>query len=306
MSRTLRIAIPVVVAVLASGAFYWWRYIRTAPTIATTVSSPATPPQSPPAAPVAPPPPSTPAIRYPVPAAPPSRAALPSLDHADAYVENALVDLLGRKAVQSFLHLEGFARNLVATVNNLATDSAAAQMWPVNRTAGRFDTEIRNDGVVISAKNADRYAAFVRFAEGVDPQRAVALYVRLYPMFQRAYEELGYPDQYLNDRVVQVIDNLLATPNVAEPIKVKRITADGATSAVGGLYVFEDPALEASTAGQKILLRMGHENAMKLMAKLTSIRQRIVNSSVTQTAGGVARTKRGAGFQNNRLDDRPR
>ena len=70
------------------------------------------------------------------PARPPPRAALPSLDQADAYVENALIDLLGRKAVQSFLHLDGFARNFVATVNNLGTDNAAAQMWPVKPTPG--------------------------------------------------------------------------------------------------------------------------------------------------------------------------
>ena len=75
----------------------------------------------------------------------------------------------------------------------------------------------------------------------------MALYVRLYPLFQRAYEELGYPGQYFNDRVVEVIDSLLATPNVTEPIKVKRITVDGgAPSAGGGLYVFEDLSLEAS------------------------------------------------------------
>ena len=190
--------------------------------------------------------------------------------------------------MQSFLHLDGFARNFVATVNNLGTDNAAAQMWPVKPTPGYFDTEIRDRDVVISAKNASRYAAFVRFVDGVDTHRAVALYVRLYPLFQRAYEELGYPGQYFNDRVVEVIDSLLATPNVTEPIKVKRITVDGgAPSAGGGLYVFEDPSLQASTAGQKILLRMGRENRPKLMAKLTSIRQAIVNSSVARTAPPV-------------------
>jgi hypothetical protein len=220
-----------------------------------------------------------------VPGAPPARAALPALDRADAYVENALVDLLGRKAVQSFLHLDGSARNFVATVNNLATDNAAAQMWPLSPTAGRFDTDVRDGRLVIGARNADRYAAFVRFADGVDTQRAVALYVRLYPLFQRAYEELGYPGRYFNDRVVEVIDSLLATPTVSGPIEVKRIALDGATSATSGLYVFADPALEAATAGQKILLRMGHENAAKLMDKLTSIRKRIVSSAVSQNAG---------------------
>ena len=127
-----------------------------------------------------------------------------------------------------------------------------------------------------SAHNAERYAPFVRFASGIDTGRAVALYIRLYPLLQRAYEDLGYPGAYLNDRVVAVIDNLLATPNVSGPIRIKRVVGpDGGTGGGAGLYLYEDSALEAAPAGQKILLRMGTENRSKMMAKLTEIRVRI-------------------------------
>lgn len=279
MSRASRVVVVLLVAVIGGGAFVWWRYLRPPMPTAPALPTPEAPrPPPPPPAPTAVA--SAPAIRYPVPPAPPPKAVLPPLDGSDGYLENALIGLLGRKEVQSFLHLDGFARGFVATVNNLATENAAAQMWPVKQTAGRLDTELRDGGPVIDAKNAVRYSAFVSFAQAVDTQRAVALYVRLYPLFQRAYEELGYPDKYFNDRVVEVIDNLMATPKVAEPIKVKRITVDGAPSSTGGLFMFEDPSLEASTAGQKILLRMGRENAAKLVAKLADVRQRIVKSSV--------------------------
>jgi len=50
---------------------------------------------------------------------------------------------------------------------------------------------------------------------------------RLYPLLQRVYVELGHPDQYFNDRVVEVIDHLLETPEVAPPIKVKAIEVEG-------------------------------------------------------------------------------
>ena len=119
----------------------------------------------------------------------------------------------------------------------------------------------------------------MRFADGIEARRAVALYLRVYPLLQQAYEDLGYPGKYLNDRVVEVIDNLLATPTPAGPIAVKRFAADGGTSEgrlEGGLYVYADPALEASSAGQKILLRMGRDNAAPLMAKLREIRALIV------------------------------
>jgi len=258
----------MMVLLVAAGGFLWWRQAhRPAP----AAPAPSPPPVAPPPAP---PPPPAPAIRNPVPAAA-APGTLPSLDHSDAYVKKALVDLVGRKAVSTFFRLEGAIGRFVATVNNLATDGATTDLWPVNSTPGRFETETRDGATVPTAHNAERYTPFVRFAAGIDTGRAVALYVRLYPLLQRAYEDLGYPGAYLNDRVVAVIDNLLATPNVSGPIRVKRVGLDGGTVGGTGLYLFEDPALEAATAGQKILLRMGTENRSKLMAKLTEIRHQI-------------------------------
>ena len=239
------------------------------------------PTPAPTVAPAAPPPaaapPAAPAIRHPLSAAP--AGGLPSLDRSDSYVENALVELLGQKKIRAFLHLDGAVRRFVATVDNLATGDAPATLWPVQTMPGKFETEPRDGGLAIAARNGDRYAPFVRFVDGIDARRAVALYLRVYPLVQQAYEDLGYPGKYFNDRVVEVIDNLLATPTPEGPIAVKRFAADGGSSSGssrGGLYVYADPALEASPAGQKILLRMGRDNAATLMAKLREIRALIV------------------------------
>ena len=288
MSSFFRISVFLVVLAVVAGAFLWWRHQRPAlPKVAAPVAPAAVPP-----VPVAPAlVPQAPIVRYPVPSAvEPTRSVLPAPDDADAHVKSALIDLLGRKSVLSFLRLDGIVRRIVATVDNLGTDNAPASMWPVNPTGGALETERDTGGetggkegrVVISAKNADRYAAFVRLAEGFDTQRAVRIYVRLYPLFQTAYEDLGSPGKYFNDRVVEVIDNLLSTPMLAEPIKVKRLEVDGGVVGDGRLYVFDDPSLETRSAGQKILMRMGRENAGKLMAKLADIRRRIVTGAVTR------------------------
>ena len=275
MNSGSRIAIVVLALAAVGGSFMWWR--RQPP------QRPAPPPVSNPVAPAAPsvvavPAPTKPQILHPIgPATSPAGDGLPNLDESDTYFKKALDNLLGRKAVLSFLSIDGFARGLVATVNNLATDNAAAGMWPVKRTTGVIDTEARASGSVIGPGNAARYAPFVRFVEGIDTDRAVALYTGAYPLLQAAYEDLGFPGKYFNDRVVEVIDHLLATPDIAEPIKVKRIELVDASRPPGAapLYVFEDPALEISSSGQKILLRIGRDNAAKLKTKLGDIRQRI-------------------------------
>jgi len=283
MSPASRFAIvAVIVAALGGGGYLWWRARQTPPV------PPPPPPRiapqpAPRVEPTPPPPPPAPAVRHPVTRAAQPGGPLPPFTDSDPFVKSALIDLLGKKPVASFLDVGSFVRRFVATVNNLGTDSAAADLWPVNRADGRFETQPGAAGTVIAAKNADRYAAFVRFVETVDTERAVALYVRLYPLFQEAYEELGFPGKYFNDRVVEVIDDLLATPAVSAPVKVKLVEVEGAPrpSRGGGLYVFEDPTFETRPSGQKILLRMGPSNAARLKVKLAEVRRLIARGPGT-------------------------
>jgi hypothetical protein len=71
-----------------------------------------------------------------------------------------------------------------------------------------------------------------------------------------------------------VIDHLVETPDVPQPIRVKLVQVPGAKPG-RPVYEFEDPALEKRSAGQKILLRMGPQNASALKAKLRDLRGRI-------------------------------
>jgi Protein of unknown function (DUF3014) len=89
------------------------------------------------------------------------------------------------------------------------------------------------------------------------------VYIRFYPLFQQSYQNLGYPTGYFNDRLVEVIDAMLATPEPTGPIQLERPNV---------MYTFADPALEARPAGQKLLIRMGPQNARVIKAKLTELR----------------------------------
>lgn len=280
--QSSRAVIVVLVLAAAGAGFLLWRQKHQAAPAPKPIVQPKT------AAPVAPPPPpappAAPAIEHPLPPEP-SADALPDLDGSDGFFQRMLTELVGKKSVASFLLLDGFARRVVATVNNLDSDTAASQLWPVTRTRGPFEVTGSPADTTIAGSNAARYDAFVHFVDAVDTGRAVALYRRSYPLLQRAYEDLGAPGRYFNDRVVAVIDHLLATPALAEPAKVKRAGGEGAgtiaPSAGAGLYLFVDPTLESRSSGQKILLRMGNANAARLKAKLQDFRSHIARGPGT-------------------------
>ena len=188
-------------------------------------------------------------------------------------MREALANLFKGNKLPAFVQPMNLIRNIVATIDNLPRSKAAPRLWPVQPTPGPLSTINAGDNLVIAPNNSVRYAPFVALVHAVDSKQLVAIYVRFYPLFQQAYRELGYPDGYFNDRLVAVIDHLIATPEVKPPIALVQPKV---------LYQYADPELEALSAGQKAMIRVGPDNAAVLKAKLREIRFRVAGPIVAR------------------------
>lgn len=215
------------------------------------------------------------AVRYPLEGVPETPAASAPAPGADALARQGVEQLIGRTAALTFVQFDGFARRVVATVDNLPRERVPSGLWPVMPTRGRFSA---------GDANMLRYQGFVDIVASLDAERTVALYKSLYPQLQRAYEDLGYPGRYFNDRLVDVIDHLLATPATGRLPAMSLTQVRGSERPVQPwtMYEFDDPALASRSAGQKILLRMGPANAQRLKAKLAEIRALLVRRGAPQ------------------------
>ena len=194
--------------------------------------------------------------------------ALPALDASDPTMLEALTALLGKTPVQQMLRPQELVRRIVVTIDNLPRANTAARLLPTRKVDGALLTEGLPGSVTIAPKNAARYTSYAYLADLTDAKGLVDLYARHYPLFQRAYQDLGYPDGYFNDRLILVIDHLLATPDASEPLALTQPHV---------LYEFADPALEARSSGQKTLLRIGSANAARIKAKLRDIRAALID-----------------------------
>lgn len=262
------VALLALVAVaLAAAAAWWWS--RPAPPTSVPVQTVA-PSPAPAAAP------GQEVILHPLEAEP--SGPLASASEAD----QALRDLLGAEAVLRFLQLGDFPRRFVATLDNLGREHAPVTMWPVLPSPGRFTAEAAGDSQRIAAANAQRYQPFVAFVSAVDPEAAATLYRRMYPLLQASYQELGFGKRYFNDRVVEVIDLLLATPEPGQPPRVRLTEVKGpiASERPWTRYEFVDPELQSLASGQKVLLRMGPEQRGALKAKLRALRAEIATPAM--------------------------
>ena len=225
-----------------------------------------------------PPPPSTAPVpepeQYPLPEAePPAEPEpLPSLEDSDGAFSAALERLLGRETVSRYLVPEELIRRIVATVDNLPREKLSRRLWPLAPVTGKFMTKGTDENLVMDSGNYSRYSTLVQLATAVDTRSLMAVYLRFYPLFQQAYEDLGYPGGHFNTRLVQVIDHLLATPEVTGTVRLTRPSV---------YYRFADARLEALSVGQKSLLRMGPENRAAVRGKLTELRLALAGRTAT-------------------------
>ena len=265
------VALLVALLACAVGAYYYYfvstRMAEPAPAPAPVLAPAAANAPAPAASEAS----SAPVISHPVeaPKAPPGEIVppLPALRDSDAAAREALSGLLGAKSFADFFYPGQIILRIVATVDNLPRHAAPARMMPVKPVDGRFAVAGSGDQAEIGPENAARYAPYVRIVQAIDARRLVAVYSRFYPLFQRAYRELGFPNKYFNDRLIEAIDDLLAAPELDGPVKLAQPKV---------LYEFADPDLEARSAGQKIMIRMGRDNELKIKVKLRALRRALV------------------------------
>jgi hypothetical protein len=186
-------------------------------------------------------------------------------------VGQSFAELIEPVPITDVFLLKNLVRHLVVTIDNLPQKKLPQKYRPFNKVPGEFKVEQESlITYTVAPGNYDRYAPFIKVIDTLDIHKTVAVYVRLYPLFQQAYEELGYSSRYFNDRLIEVIDHLLQAPTVKGSIQLVQHSV---------FYKFADPALENLSAGQKLMLRMGPQNRAIVENKLRTMRKVLARQS---------------------------
>ncbi|GAB2489610.1 DUF3014 domain-containing protein [Arenimonas alkanexedens] len=194
---------------------------------------------------------------------------LPPLDQSDAEALSALSAAAGGADLSSVLRAQFLLPRLVATIDALPRASVTQNIYPARPVAGSLVVAEDAGQVLLAPGNDARYGAAVALFESVDSQRLVSAYVRFYPLLQQAYRDLGVSDRPFNDRLVEVIDHLLAAPTPEGPLALVRVPDKPR-------WAFADPRLEAASVGHKALFRLGPEQARRVKDKLRELRALLV------------------------------
>lgn len=265
MKKSTAVVSALIALAIGVGGYLYWQHASAPPPAELPSDTPPVVARPEPSAPV---PEAVP--HYPI-DPPPADQAPAAEEDFDARLLAALRALFGA-SLDSVFNTSDIVRRIVVTVDNLPRERVSRRLMPVRPVPGPMAVAGSGEQRVIDAANAERYRPYVELMERVPIAALVDAYTRNYAAFQARYVELGYPQGYFNNRLVEVIDHLLATPEPAMPLRVAQPKV---------LYTFADPELEKLSEGRKILLRMGPDNAAKVKARLRDIRAAVTHEAAS-------------------------
>jgi hypothetical protein len=233
----------IALAVLAGGGLWLWRGgERTA--AGASYALPAEPGAVPPEAAAA--------------TAPDAPAAPVAPADVRALLEEASADAVYRRWLGESDLLDRWA----AVTENLALGASPRVHLPFLRLAAPFSVEARGDRSVIAPASYRRYDPFADAVATVDARALARAYRAIHPGLEAAHRALGYPPGALDLATAKALQRILAAPVVEGDV----VLVDE-----GGIYLFDDPALERLGEVDKHLLRMGPRNTRLLQGKARDI-----------------------------------
>ena len=191
------------------------------------------------------------------------RVQVAPADAGEAAVNKELAKNWPLAQLRKYFNLQEQARRLVITVDNLPREHVPSQLRVTRGVPELLRVKKEGETITLDPSNYERYDRIISYVEKMDARKIGRLYAKFYPLLQRTYEETGFPEQRFHDRVLAALDDMMDAPRPTGPIRLVQPKV---------LYRFEDDHLESLSAGQKIMIRVGPENAARLRKVLARVR----------------------------------
>ncbi|ARN72761.1 DUF3014 domain-containing protein [Oceanicoccus sagamiensis] len=186
-----------------------------------------------------------------------------TLDNSDASVLMAARDLT--PTLTKWLLPKEQIRKWVLAVDLMADGKLPKRYRPVDYPMAKFKTQASGLDEVTSDENYQRMNAMIETVTSIDQATLVRYYQEWLPLLEKAYREQGKPDTF-NQRFLQTISQVLAVSPLEQQPALTRPSV---------LYQFESQEYESATDVEKLLWRMGPDNAEALQAFLRELRYQL-------------------------------
>lgn len=180
-----------------------------------------------------------------------------NLDSSDGLVRQALAKLDSEQQLLGWLVDDELIRRFVVLVDNLANGDLVQKHMVLKPVKKSFMAIPSAENYIIDPVNYSRYKAYLGLFSRLPAESVVAAYQRFYPLLQQAYAELGYPRRSFHHRLLAAVERVLMAPLpvAGEPLLMTQPSV---------MYKYVDPEIEQRSDIEKLLIRMGPDNAADL------------------------------------------
>ncbi|MER2492976.1 DUF3014 domain-containing protein [Catenovulum sediminis] len=198
----------------------------------------------------------------------PLKPELPSLNKSDDLVKTDLDNLYQDTQAQKLFVNQDLIRKFVVFVDNAAKGELIQRHSPVQGPQSDIKVNpVEDNEYVLDPSSYARYEPYVELFSMANTNTLIDQLKKFEPLVQQAHSELGYGDTNFKETLIEAIDIALAAPLVEDEV---RLVAPSA------MFKFADPELENLPAIQKLLIRMGPKNQLKVQATLEKLRKELV------------------------------
>jgi len=193
---------------------------------------------------------------------------LPKLDNSDDFIRERLLLISNKPEFAKWVKTDDLLRRTASYADGLSNGVLLSKIFPLSAPEGKFATHSSNGTIWLNAGNYERYDRTINTLISLPMDSMAKMFHFTRPLLENAFSEMGYNPRQMDGIILQAIDVILATPIVAEPI---RLTRDSV------VYKFADPALESLLPLQKQLLRTGPENTKRIQQQAKALREALLN-----------------------------
>lgn len=203
-------------------------------------------------------------VAMPAPAPKPVVVEAPiTLDGSDELVLEAVADL--SSTLGQWLLPREQIRKWVLAVDIIAEGKLPKRYRPIDYPVGKFKTIETDQNIVLDQSNYQRSDTLIAVLIAIEPAKLANYYQQWLPLLEKAYREQGKPYTF-DSRFKQAISQVLAvSPQTETPVLVHPSV----------LYKYADEKLEKASDIEKLLWRMGPDNAEELQGYLREIRYQL-------------------------------
>jgi hypothetical protein len=193
----------------------------------------------------------------------PAPPELPPLEESDSMVREQLLAAGAGPELDKLQQQQNLIQQGTALIEGFSRGLVVRKLLPIDPPTGAFAVQEQGEEMFMSPAGYARYDNYAQAIAALDSAALVNNFHTMRPLFEQAYGQLGLPADDFDNAVIRVLDRILATPEIEDPIALTRKSV---------MYQYADPQLEQLTPLQKQLLRMGPDNIKRIKEQAALLR----------------------------------